>query len=69
MPEFQSNEPEHQEWKQKVLSGDIELAEIDTTPYQNRFGKNSVQADTIRNADAADWRPLVLDHGINIDFD
>jgi hypothetical protein len=54
MPEFQSNEPEHQEWKQKVLSGDIELAEIDTTPYQNRFGKNSVQADTIRNADAAD---------------
>lgn len=54
MPEFQEMEPEHQEWKQKVLAGEIELEEIDTTPYQNRFSKNSVQADTIRTVDAAD---------------
>ncbi|MDD9905201.1 MAG: LLM class flavin-dependent oxidoreductase [Rhodospirillaceae bacterium] len=54
MPEFQANEPEHQEWKQKVLSGEIELEEIDTSPYESRFSKNSVQADSIRSADAAD---------------
>ncbi len=54
MPEFQANEPEHQAWKQKVLAGEIELEKIDTSPYENRFSKNSVQADTIRKADAAD---------------
>ncbi|NKB59367.1 MAG: LLM class flavin-dependent oxidoreductase [Alphaproteobacteria bacterium] len=54
MPEFQEMEPEHQEWKQKVLAGEIELDEIDTTPYESRFSKNSVQADTIRSSDAAD---------------
>ena len=54
MPEFQANEPEHQEWKQKVLSGETQLEEIDTTPYESRFSKNSVQAESIRTADAAD---------------
>ena len=29
-------EPEHQAWKQQVLAGDIELEEIDTTPYSVR---------------------------------
>ena len=33
MPEFQAREPEHQEWKAGVLAGEIELDEIDTTPY------------------------------------
>jgi len=33
MPEFHAREPEHQAWKQKVLSGEIELEEIDTTPF------------------------------------
>ena len=43
MPEFQAAEPEHQEWKQKVLAGEIELEEIDTAPFQSRFSENSVQ--------------------------
>jgi alkanesulfonate monooxygenase SsuD/methylene tetrahydromethanopterin reductase-like flavin-dependent oxidoreductase (luciferase family) len=34
MPEFHADEPAHQAWKQRVLSGEIELAEIDTAPYQ-----------------------------------
>jgi alkanesulfonate monooxygenase SsuD/methylene tetrahydromethanopterin reductase-like flavin-dependent oxidoreductase (luciferase family) len=43
MPEFHANEPRHQEWKRQVLSGEIELAELDTTPFTDRYGKNSVQ--------------------------
>ena len=46
--------PEFQAWKQKVLAGEIELEEIDTSPYKDRFSKNSVQLETIRAADAAD---------------
>ena len=34
MPEFQAMEPEHQAWKQQVLAGEIELEEIDTSPYK-----------------------------------
>ncbi len=45
MPEFHANEPKHQEWKRKVLSGEIELEELDTTPYTDRYGKNSVQIE------------------------
>jgi alkanesulfonate monooxygenase SsuD/methylene tetrahydromethanopterin reductase-like flavin-dependent oxidoreductase (luciferase family) len=33
MPEFHAMEPEHQAWKQGVLSGEIELEEIDTSPF------------------------------------
>ncbi len=29
MPEFHDMEPDHQKWKQQVLSGEIELEEID----------------------------------------
>ncbi len=43
MPEFHANEPKHQEWKRKVLSGEIELEELDTAPHADRYGKNSVQ--------------------------
>ena len=38
MPEFHAKEPEHQAWKQKVLRREIELEEIDTTPYKERAG-------------------------------
>jgi alkanesulfonate monooxygenase SsuD/methylene tetrahydromethanopterin reductase-like flavin-dependent oxidoreductase (luciferase family) len=38
MPEFHAMEPEHHAWKQKVLSGEIELEELDTTPYKERVG-------------------------------
>jgi hypothetical protein len=43
MPEFHADEPAHQEWKRKVLAGAIELEEIDTQPFRDRFGPNSVQ--------------------------
>jgi alkanesulfonate monooxygenase SsuD/methylene tetrahydromethanopterin reductase-like flavin-dependent oxidoreductase (luciferase family) len=38
MPEFHAMEPEHQEWKQKVLNREVELEEIDTTPFKERIG-------------------------------
>jgi len=38
MPEFTAKEPEHQEWKRKVLSREIELEDIDTSPYKTRAG-------------------------------
>ena len=36
MPEFHAREPEHQEWKRNVLSGKVELPEVDTTPFSFR---------------------------------
>ena len=33
MPEFHALEPEHQEWKARVLDGEVQLEEIDTEPY------------------------------------
>jgi hypothetical protein len=36
MPEFHEREPQHQEWKQAVLAGDIQLSEIDTGPQTPR---------------------------------
>jgi len=33
MPEFHERDGIHQEWKQQVLAGEIELEEIDTAPY------------------------------------
>jgi alkanesulfonate monooxygenase SsuD/methylene tetrahydromethanopterin reductase-like flavin-dependent oxidoreductase (luciferase family) len=38
MPEFHALEPAHQAWKQKVLSGEIQLEDIDTTPFRERQG-------------------------------
>ena len=33
MPEFQQREPEHQEWKRAVLTGDLQLPEIETVAF------------------------------------
>ena len=33
MPEFHDREPQHQEWKQRVLAGEIQLEEIDTAAF------------------------------------
>ena len=33
MPEFHDREPEHQEWKRRVLAGELSLEEIDTKQY------------------------------------
>ena len=43
MPEFHAHEAVHQAWKQKVLNREIELEEIDTAPFRDRYGPNSVQ--------------------------
>jgi len=43
MPEFHAGESAQQEWKRQVLAREIELEEIDTAPYRERFGPNSVQ--------------------------
>ena len=39
MPEFVGREPEHQQWKQGVLAGDIKLADIDTEAYNVSRGR------------------------------
>ena len=46
MPEFHDREAEHQEWKQRVLSGDIELEELDTEPYNVRTNQTPTKART-----------------------
>jgi len=38
MPEFHAREPEHQEWKRKVLAGEIELEEVDTEAFTVHAG-------------------------------
>ena len=38
MPEFHADIPEHEEWKRQVLAGEIELEELDTTPFKDRAG-------------------------------
>jgi hypothetical protein len=42
MPEFHADEPEHQAWKTQVLNREIELEEIDTTQFRERFGPKAV---------------------------
>lgn len=38
MPEFHADIPEHEEWKRQVLAGEVELEELDTTPFKDRAG-------------------------------
>ena len=33
MPEFHDRQPQHEAWKEKVLSGEIRLADLDTGRY------------------------------------
>jgi hypothetical protein len=54
MPEFHEREPQHQEWKQAVLTGEITLEEIDTTPYS----VYSVQTPTTRDRVEAELAKL-----------
>src|SRR3954453_10919590 len=56
MPEFHQRETEHQEWKQAVLAGELELDEIDTQPYNlpsNQTPKAKLQAQGITPEEAA----------------
>ena len=41
MPEFR-HDPEHEEWKKGVMSGAIQLEEIDTAAFTDRYGKLAV---------------------------
>jgi len=41
LPDFQ-NDPEHDAWKQGVMSGEIKLEEIDTAAFTDRYGKLAV---------------------------
>jgi hypothetical protein len=41
MPEFRAD-PEHDAWKAGVMSGAIELEEIDTEAFKDRYGKLAV---------------------------
>jgi len=43
MPEFHARIPEQEAWKAKVLNRKIELEEIDTAHFRDRYGPNSVQ--------------------------
>jgi len=43
MPEFHANIPAHEQWKQGVLAGDIQLEEIETEAFSARYGAKSVQ--------------------------
>ena len=42
MPEFQGAHPELLKWKEKVLNREIELEEIDTEAFKDRYGKLAV---------------------------
>ena len=41
MPEFR-RDPEHEAWKAGVMSGAIQLEEIDTEAFRDRYGKLAV---------------------------
>jgi hypothetical protein len=41
MPEFRED-PEHDAWKAGVMSGAIQLEEIDTEAFRDRYGKLAV---------------------------
>src|SRR6516165_7691806 len=47
MPEFQ-HDPEHDAWKQGVMSGAIQLEEIDTAAFTDRYGKLAVNVAPAR---------------------
>ena len=51
MPEFHARIPEQEAWKTKVLNREIELEEIDTAPFRDRYGPNSVQVTTSQAAE------------------
>ena len=51
MPEFHEREAEHQQWKQAVLNGELELEDIDTTHFnfKARGAPTQVSAKEERN--------------------
>jgi hypothetical protein len=41
MPEFRSD-PEHEQWKNDVMSGALQLEEIDTQAFTDRYGAKAM---------------------------
>jgi alkanesulfonate monooxygenase SsuD/methylene tetrahydromethanopterin reductase-like flavin-dependent oxidoreductase (luciferase family) len=56
MPEFQQAHPELLKWKQQVLNREIELEEIDTTAFTDRYGgtMKNISPDKDRRVQAAE---------------
>ena len=52
MGEFHAGEPAHQDWKRRVLAREIELEEIDTAAFADRYGPNSVQVAAPKTTEA-----------------
>jgi hypothetical protein len=52
MPEFRVD-PEHDAWKAGVMSGAIQLEEIDTEAFKDRYGKLAVNVAPAKAAVAA----------------
>jgi alkanesulfonate monooxygenase SsuD/methylene tetrahydromethanopterin reductase-like flavin-dependent oxidoreductase (luciferase family) len=46
MPEFHEREADHQQWKQAVLAGELELEEIDTEPFNFSRGREPTKASS-----------------------
>src|ERR1051326_3980426 len=53
MPEFHANVPAHAAWKNKVLRREIELEEIDTEPFRERYGQKGIPPQTLAKVGAA----------------
>jgi alkanesulfonate monooxygenase SsuD/methylene tetrahydromethanopterin reductase-like flavin-dependent oxidoreductase (luciferase family) len=45
MPEFQGHHAAHEAWKAKIMSREIELEEIETTAFKDRYGTKAMPAN------------------------
>jgi alkanesulfonate monooxygenase SsuD/methylene tetrahydromethanopterin reductase-like flavin-dependent oxidoreductase (luciferase family) len=50
MPEFQAHHAEHEAWKARVMRREIELEEIETAAFRDRYGTKSMPAQAIETA-------------------
>jgi alkanesulfonate monooxygenase SsuD/methylene tetrahydromethanopterin reductase-like flavin-dependent oxidoreductase (luciferase family) len=50
MPEFQGHHAQHLAWKEKVMAGEIELEEIETAAFRDRYGVKSMPVQAIEKA-------------------
>ncbi|HXE70444.1 MAG TPA: LLM class flavin-dependent oxidoreductase [Hyphomicrobiaceae bacterium] len=50
MPEFQGRHAQHLAWKEKVMAGEIELEEIETAAFRDRYGTKSMPVQAIEKA-------------------
>lgn len=50
MPEFHANIPAHEAWKTGVLSGEIQLEEIETEAFKQRYGAKALNIQPVKAA-------------------